>query len=63
MSVIDKALEANREYAKTYDPKLGGRPNPKNRCCNLHGSPAQISLESSGCLTLISTLSEPADQR
>ena len=29
MSVIDKALEANREYAKTYDPKLGGRPNPK----------------------------------
>jgi carbonic anhydrase len=29
MSVIDKALEANRDYAKKYDPKLGGRPNPK----------------------------------
>lgn len=29
MSVIDKALEANRNYAKKYDPKLGGRPTPK----------------------------------
>ena len=29
MSIIDKALEANREYAKSYDPKLGGRPAPK----------------------------------
>ena len=29
MSVIDKALEANRNYAKQYDPKLGGRPTPK----------------------------------
>lgn len=29
MSVIDKALEANRHYAKKHDPKLAGRPNPK----------------------------------
>jgi carbonic anhydrase len=29
MSFIDNALEANRNYAKKYDPKLGGRPNPK----------------------------------
>jgi carbonic anhydrase len=29
MSVIDKALEANRNYAKTYDPKQGGRPHTK----------------------------------
>jgi len=29
MSVIDKALEANRHYAKKYDSKLGGRPAPK----------------------------------
>jgi carbonic anhydrase len=29
MSIIDKALEANRTYAKSYSPKLGGRPMPK----------------------------------
>jgi carbonic anhydrase len=29
MSIIDKALEANRKYAKSYDPKLGKRPAPK----------------------------------
>jgi carbonic anhydrase len=29
MSIIDKALEANRHYAKNYDPKLGSRPAPK----------------------------------
>jgi carbonic anhydrase len=29
MSFIDKAVEANRGYAETYDSKLGGRPNPK----------------------------------
>ena len=30
MSTIDKALKANRKYAKTYDPKLGkGPPHPK----------------------------------
>jgi carbonic anhydrase len=29
MSIIDKALEANRKYAKNYDPKLGQRPAPK----------------------------------
>jgi carbonic anhydrase len=29
MSIIDKALEANRNYAKTYNPTLGKRPAPK----------------------------------
>jgi carbonic anhydrase len=29
MSIIDKALEANRNYAKNYDPTLGKRPAPK----------------------------------
>lgn len=29
MSIIDKALEANRAYAKTHDPKLAKRPAPK----------------------------------
>ena len=29
MSIIDKALEANRAYAKKYDPALGKRPAPK----------------------------------
>jgi len=29
MSIIDKALEANRSYAKKYDPTLGKRPAPK----------------------------------
>ncbi len=29
MSIIDKALEANRKYAKNYDPALGKRPTPK----------------------------------
>jgi hypothetical protein len=28
MSIIDKALEANRNYAKNYDPTLGKRPTP-----------------------------------
>jgi hypothetical protein len=28
MSIIDKALEANR-YAKNYNPTLGKRPAPK----------------------------------
>src|SRR5271154_4752649 len=30
MSLIDKALEANRHYAKKYDPTLGKRPTPKD---------------------------------
>jgi hypothetical protein len=30
MSIIDKALEANRNYAKNYDPTLGKRPAPKS---------------------------------
>jgi carbonic anhydrase len=29
MSIIDKALEANQRYAKTYDRKLGAHPSPK----------------------------------
>jgi carbonic anhydrase len=29
MSIIDRALEANRNYAKNYNPKLGERPAPK----------------------------------
>jgi carbonic anhydrase len=29
MSIIDRALEANREYARTYDPARGGPPTPK----------------------------------
>src|SRR6201987_2500913 len=29
MSLIDKALEANRKYAKSYDPSHGKRPAPK----------------------------------
>src|SRR5579863_2202863 len=29
MSIIDKALAANRDYAKSYYPALGKRPNPK----------------------------------
>jgi carbonic anhydrase len=29
MSIIDRALEANRNYAKDYDPASGRRPAPK----------------------------------
>jgi carbonic anhydrase len=29
MSIIDKALAANRNYAKNYNPTLGKRPAPK----------------------------------
>jgi len=29
MSIIDKALEGNRTYAKTYDPTMGKPPAPK----------------------------------
>jgi carbonic anhydrase len=29
MSIIDNAVEANRNYAKGHDPKLAGRPAPK----------------------------------
>ena len=29
VSLIDEALEANRNYAKTYNPALGKRPAPK----------------------------------
>src|SRR5271168_3909454 len=29
MSLIDQALKANEQLARKYDPKLGGRPQPK----------------------------------
>ncbi len=29
MSIIDNALDANRDYAKNYDPTLGKHPYPK----------------------------------
>ena len=29
MSLIDKAVTANREYAKNPDPKLADRPRPR----------------------------------
>jgi len=29
MSLIDQALKANEQFARKYDPKLGGRPQPK----------------------------------
>src|SRR5271166_4965800 len=29
MSLIDHALKANEQFAKSYDPKLGGHPAPK----------------------------------
>jgi carbonic anhydrase len=29
MSLIDQALKANEQFARRYDPKLGGRPQPK----------------------------------
>ncbi|OEO28714.1 hypothetical protein VW23_003585 [Devosia insulae DS-56] len=29
MSLIDKALKANEQYARTYDPSRGAHPEPK----------------------------------
>jgi len=29
MSLIDRAMRANEQFAKKYDPKLGGHPQPK----------------------------------
>ena len=29
MSLIDQALKGNEQFAKRYDPKLGGHPQPK----------------------------------
>src|SRR3954466_15543325 len=29
MSIIDKAIDANRAYARNYDPTMGKRPHPK----------------------------------
>ena len=30
MSIIDKALQANPNYAKNYNPALGKHPAPKS---------------------------------
>jgi carbonic anhydrase len=39
MSIIDQALKANERYAKTYDPKWGGRASAAENCGrDLHGS-------------------------
>jgi carbonic anhydrase len=29
MSIIDQAMKANEQFAKRYDPKLGGHPQPQ----------------------------------
>jgi carbonic anhydrase len=29
MTIIDRVVEANRIYARTYSPRLGKRPEPK----------------------------------
>ena len=29
MSIIDGALKANRDYAKSHDPRMGRRPAPR----------------------------------
>src|SRR6202167_6462069 len=29
MSLMDQAMKANEQFAKKYDPKLGGQPQPK----------------------------------
>ena len=63
MSIIDKALEANRNYAKNYDPTLGKHPAPKIvvvTCMDprLSDLPGILGLRKP-----ISTLSEPADPR
>src|ERR1700691_631363 len=29
MSLMDQAMKANEQFAKKYDPKLGGRSQPK----------------------------------
>ena len=29
MSLIDHAMKANEQFARKYDPKLGGHPQPK----------------------------------
>ena len=36
-SLIDQALKANEQFAKTYDPKLGGHPAAQDRDRHLHG--------------------------
>ena len=31
MSLIDHAIKANEQFAKKYDPKLGGHRSPRSR--------------------------------
>lgn len=62
-SIIDKALEANRNYAKNYNPTLGKHPAPKIvvvTCMDPRLSDLPGIL---GRRKPISTLSEPADLR
>ena len=40
MSLMDQAMKANEQFAKKYDPKLGGRPAAQDRDRNLHGPAA-----------------------
>jgi hypothetical protein len=37
--IIDKALEASRDYAQNYNPMLG-KVRPSDRSCNPYGSTA-----------------------
>jgi carbonic anhydrase len=61
MSIIDNALEANRNYAKNYDPTLNKHPAPKIVVVTCMDPVSQTSLESWVCRKPISTSSEPAD--
>ena len=63
MSIIDKALAANRDYAKNYDPALGKRPAPKIAVVTCMDPRLSDLTESWVCRRPILTLSEPADPR
>ena len=43
MSVIAKALEANRNYAKNYDPTLAKHPAPKIVVVGAQATPVSCS--------------------
>ena len=63
MSLIDKALEANRHYAKKYDPTLGKRPAPKVAVVTCMDPRLSDLTGILVCRKQISTLSEPAGPR
>ena len=54
MSLIDKALEANRKYAKSYDPSHGKRPAPKVAVVTCMDPGSLTCPRSWECLTRIS---------